>query len=106
MSQNGNPKKVKIHYVKTSSYRSYYADGFFGGITPTGKLYVEPFIDKGPVTKSIDFSIKNDKLGSELSRETIEGYIREIEAGLVFDLSTAESLIAWLQQKVRDIKQK
>lgn len=105
MSNNGKPKGVKVHYNKTDSYRTYYADGFFGGLTPAGKIHIEPYIDKAPTPKSIDFAVQGNHLGDEVSRDAIKGISREIEAGMIFDINVAESLIVWLQQKVQQLKQ-
>ncbi len=107
MSNNGSPKNIKIHYIKTNSYRTYHADGFFGGVTPSGKLYIEPYIDRGPTPKSIDFKLSPDgKLGDEVTRESKDGLIREIETGIICDVQVAESLIVWLQQKIKEFKDK
>ena len=35
------PEIIDIHYLKTSSYRSYYVDGVIGSPTAHGKIYIE-----------------------------------------------------------------
>jgi len=93
--------KVKINYKKTDSYRSYLVDGIFGGLTPSGKLYVELFTERQVTPQSIEYLVAEDgKLGQEIKREGKEGLVRQIEAGLVMDVDMAEVLIGWLREKL------
>ncbi|HEX9650479.1 MAG TPA: hypothetical protein VGA21_07955 [Cyclobacteriaceae bacterium] len=108
MGQNGNPKKIEIKYVKTGGFRIYHIDGFFGGLTPQGKIYFEPYIDKFHTPKSSTYPIEKDgSLGVELRdfRSSEKGGLREIEAGLILDINIAQSLVVWLQGKIDEYNQ-
>jgi hypothetical protein len=96
------PDAVDIHYLKTNSYRSYHADGVFGGITPSGKLYIELFIQRAVTPQIVTHKIKEDgSLGEEVHREGKTGIIREIEAGIILDINVARTLPKWLGDKIK-----
>ena len=38
-TKNKLSKDIQIHYIKTSSYRTYHVDGAYGGLTPNGNIY-------------------------------------------------------------------
>jgi len=95
-------KEWKIHYIKTPNYRTFHSDGFYGGITPTGKIYVEMYIDRNPTPKEVTHLIdpKSGKLGDEVDRISKDGSVREIEGGIIFDMKVAEGLMVWLKEKI------
>jgi len=98
-------QEIEFHYLKMANYRSYHADGVFGGITPQGNIYMELFLERAPTPKSIIHEINEDgSLGRELSRQGKAGLIREIEAGVVLDLATAEVVVNWLTDKIGMLK--
>ena len=98
-------KEIIFNYTKTANYRTYYADGFFGGITPKGKIYMEPFVERGATPGQVKHNIKDD--GSLDIGQVIEGKVfgvREIECGILIDISTAKSLHAWIGNKIAEFE--
>lgn len=99
------PEEIEVHYLKTSNYRTYHVDGAFGGLTPSGMLYMELFVQRAPTPKKIIYKLSEDgSLGDELGREGKIGIIREVESGLVMDVRAAESLVEWLSRKIEEAK--
>jgi hypothetical protein len=94
------PKSVEVHYIKTGSYRSYHADGVFGGFTPSGKLYMELFIQRSPTPQIINYEVTQEGMGKELSRTGKKGLIRQIEAGFVMDMEIAKVIRDWIDEKM------
>ncbi len=99
------PKTVKVHYLKTSSYRTYYVDGVFGGLTPNGKIYMELFLQRLVTPQTIEYKVEEAGLGKEIGRIGKEGLIREIEAGLIMDIESAKVFRNWIDDKVKQIEQ-
>lgn len=96
-------KSIKFNYYKTETYRSYYTDGVFGGITSKGKIYADFFIEKFTTPKSMQYEIiDDDKLGKEFERESAEGFSRQIECGVIMDVSFAKVLNRWLSEKIEE----
>lgn len=96
-----SPKEITFHYLKTPSYRTFYADGFFGGLTPKGQLYMEIYLERQPTPQKVIYKTKEGGLESTpKSKEGKEGFIREVEAGVIMDYSTMVVLRNWLNEKI------
>jgi len=96
-------KSIKAHYIKTQAYRSYFADGFIGGLSPGGKLYIEFFLQRAVTPRSIEYAIdERGLMGEEMGREGKEGMVRQIESGLMLDIDVARALQSWLKQKIEE----
>lgn len=101
------PSDIAFHYLKTYNYRTYHVDGIFGGPTPNGNIYMELFVERMPTPREVHHKVNQDgTLGEEIQRAGKEGLVREIEAGLVFDLATAEQIQKWLSNKIDILKQR
>ncbi len=94
--------EITVNYKKSDSYRSYHADGFFGGLTPRGYLYMEPFIDRRVTPKTMVHKIIDGSIDSGTVKESLEGTIREIECGIIMDFETARTLRDWLEGKIKE----
>jgi hypothetical protein len=103
--ESGNKTEtVDFHYVKTGGYRTYHVDGVFGGMTPKGYIYMELFVERAPTPIIVTQEINPDRtLGKETARQGKKGLIREVEAGVVVDLKTAELLRDWLTDKINQV---
>jgi hypothetical protein len=98
-------QKVVFYYLKTGNYRTYHVDGVFGGVTPKGGIFMELFSEKGPTPDTVTHELNdNASLGQEISRQSKDGIIRQVEAGLVLDLTTAEAIRNWLDEKMDLVK--
>ena len=98
------PKSIPVHYIKTNNYRSYHADGVFGGLTPNKKVYMEFFLQRQVTPKIIEYSVTKGELGAEVKREGKEGFVREIEAGIIMDIDVARVLRDWLDDKIKTVE--
>jgi hypothetical protein len=93
-------KEILIHFLKTENYRSFHVDGMMGAATPKGDFYVELFIERLVTPNEISYTLEESGL-KEISRKAKEGFVREIECGLVFDLQTAIGMRDWLNKNVQ-----
>ena len=99
-------KQIDVHYLKTCNYRTYHADGVFGGLTPSVKIYMELFIQRAVTPQIIRHKTATDgMLGEEIEREGKEGIIREIEAGIVMDIDVARVFRAWLDERIKTVEE-
>lgn len=99
--------KVKFHYIKANSFRVVHMDGVFGGLTPTGDIFMSIFSQRPPIPVVTVQPVKETgELGEELlsERSVKEGLVREIEVGVALRPEIAETLIKWLQEKVDQYK--
>lgn len=99
--------KVKFHYLKANYFRVVHMDGVFGGLSPTGDIFMSIFSQRPPIPQITVQPVKeNGELGDEALSERIvkEGVVREIEVGIAVRPEIAETLIKWLQEKVDQYK--
>ena len=95
----GSPKSVNFHYVKSSLFRTIHVDGIYGGMGPRGKLQMNLFSERTPIPKSINYEVSGEGIGKEVSRDTREGFVREVETHLILDFDVAVSVHAWLGRR-------
>ncbi len=110
----GNPKKenavhdeVRIAFEKDQHYTDFFAEGAFGGITPSGLVHFDLYCDQAPVPKAFHYMVDEDgNIGPEISsrRELDAGIVRLIKAGVTMHPPAAEALARWLQEKVDLLK--
>lgn len=102
MSAEDSPKSITVHYQKSSLFRVIHADGVWGGMTPRAMIQMVFWNERTAIPKNITFSVDPEKgLGDEMSRESKEGFVRELEAEILMDLRTAKSFHEWLGDKIR-----
>lgn len=105
--QEPRKRRVRFHYIKSSHFRVIHVDGAWGGPTPHLNIQMSVFNERQPIPQAVTYAVKESGvIGDELVSERLskDGFVREIEADLVFDLSTAESLVTWLQDKIEKLK--
>jgi hypothetical protein len=100
------PKEITFHYIKTPSYRSYHVDGVFGSLTPRGNLYCEFFIDRNVTPQTAVHELSKDGHLSGTPKKTTgkEGFVREIECGIIMDIDTVYNFREWLDDKIEKYK--
>jgi len=98
--------KVKFQFSKSSEYRLVAATGVWGGPMPAGQIRIEFFVDHAAIPAAVTYAITPEgKVGEEVEREPSDRTIaRELQMGVVLTPDTAESLVQWLQDKLRLIK--
>ena len=98
-----NNNEVDFHYLKMPGYRTYHVDGFFGGLTPRGTLYMELFVERAVTPQLVRHKIADDgTLGEEVKREGKSGVVREVECGIALDINAAKSCRDWLDDKIKE----
>ena len=97
------PDEITIHYLKMKNYRTYHVDGIFGGVTPSGDIYIEPFVQRPVTPRTVAYGItENGTIGDEIpdKRTGKAGIIREVESGLVMNIEVAKVLRDWIDRKI------
>ncbi len=105
--ETGPLDTLGIHYLKSSLYRTVHADGAYGGVTPKGLLDVSFYSERRPIPSYVVHHVQpNGSLGTEIRENRIskDGIIRDLEVGIMLDLDTGRSLLAWLQLKVAELE--
>lgn len=99
--------RLTFHYIKSNAFRVIHADGAWGGITPRLKIQMALYSERTPIPQQTIHQLTDaHTLGDELKEERIsrEGIIREVEAEVIMDIETAESLASFLNEKIVEAK--
>ena len=98
-------KKLEIHYQKTNSFRNIYVSGVHGGAASNKDLiFMNIFMDRVPIPQKMHVEISSEGRIDNPDPNDIEGkkgVIREVEACLVLDKSTAIEIRTWLDDKIK-----
>lgn len=103
------PNTLRFHYIKGTDFRTFHADGVFGGPAPSGKqLNLSFYAERLPIPTETVHRLVQDpggqvRLGEEMSdlRQSREGLIRELQCNIVMPLSAAKLLRDWLQTNIK-----
>ncbi len=103
------PPVIHFHMLKSNFFRVIHADGIFGGMSPRGGIQIAFFSERQPIPQQMCHTINPDtgRLGDELEDQRIsrDGIVREIEANVIMELTTAKSFLSWLQATVNDAEE-
>ena len=107
-NQEKTDKKIflDIHFLKNNDYRTVFASGVFGGVTPNGLVNINFFTDRAPLPNKITYEIdpQNPSLKKEAEREGRKGFVREVHFGVVLDKETTKLTIAWLTEQLANLE--
>jgi len=107
MENDDKLKEVLINYCKTPSYRVYFADGIFGGLTPKDELFMEFYVERLPTPDQMTYSVKEDgTLGDPVSSQGKTGLQRELQCGLVMNMDTVIAFRNWLNRKIGEFNER
>lgn len=101
------PKKIRFHFIKGNYYRVIRVEGVHGGLTPHGHIFAALFNERAPIPQVTSHTMNQDgSLGEEImdERETKDGFVREVEVGVMMDLAAAEGFHKWLGEKIAQLK--
>lgn len=92
---------ITFHYLKSNNFIIHHIDGIYGGVTPKGFIGINFFSERFPIPKTVTQELIDGKqLGKEISIETKEGVIRQVECGVVMNIDTAKSIYKWLERQI------
>lgn len=67
---------------------------------------MEFFLQRQVTPQMIEYKVTDKgELGEEVKREGKEGFVREIEAGIIMDLEVAKVVRDWLDDKIKTFEQ-
>lgn len=112
VSPTGSSKSVKFDYIKSGAFRVIHADGAHGGLTPRGdRIHISFFSERQPIpvsetyrVKSISKGVATVDLKERLNVVKRDAFVREVEVGISLDINTAESILKWLTERVKEAK--
>lgn len=102
---------VAFDYVKSSDFRTVWADGAVGGATPSGLIHFAIYSERPAIPRRQVFSVEGTSAeGSRLGPELVErrvsrdAIVREMPVDVLVSPAVAESLARWLLEQVELIR--
>jgi hypothetical protein len=95
------PSELTFHNLKSNFFRVIHVDGVSGSLTPSGYLQMAVYNERQPNPTKQTYRVKPDgTLGSEVleKRESREDVVRELEAEMILNLTTAGAMRDWLTE--------
>ena len=97
--------RVRFHYIKSNAFRVIHVDGVIGGPTPNGNLHASFFNERAPVPTMAEYELSpvsenSAQLGKQIGRAGKDGFVREVEVGVMMNLDMAKKLHAWLGEQI------
>lgn len=105
-------KTLDFHYIKSNTFKVVHCDGVWGGATPRGYITINFFSERSPIPQILTHELgeeetgKGQRLGEEISRESKEGIIREVDVEVIMDLPMAKSLNEWLKNHIATLEKR
>jgi len=101
-------RQVKFKYVFPKDYNPVYCNGAFGGISTSGEIVANFFLERMPIPNSMTNSVNEDgslsgvvTMDPEDLNETV---IRYISTGIVLSESGAKSIYEWLGKQIQELE--
>jgi hypothetical protein len=101
--------QLNFIYKFPEDYNPKYVNGAYGGISPSGEIVANFYLERIPIPYKVVQEIKKDgSLGDEVGTEPEShgrNLIRFVETGVVFDLRHAKEFHLWLGTKISELEQ-
>ena len=100
-------QEISFRYVKANFFRVIHADGAWGGISPKGDIHIAFYNERAAIPDSSSFMVSTE--GKVVQPERFDAaskLVREVEADVIVDLSTARALRAWLDTKIEALEER
>ena len=100
-------ERITFAYERGPEYRTVYANGAHGGITPKGEYRFDLFFEYPKAPRSVAHSVTPDGLGPEVDRTPPDSAVaRELQVGVVMTPDGAKSLAHWILESIRQYEEK
>ena len=99
------PTEVQAKYIKSVASPVLHADGMFGGITPSGQIYIAIFAEHSQIP---DAATLRRQPGEEVFKPVesdiqFPGTVRDIGVEVIMTLPVARAFRDWLNDRLKQI---
>jgi len=99
------PTQLTFKYIFDDHYNPTFANGVYGGVTPSGELVVNFYLERHALPDRVTHQLTPDgTLGDEIERKPDdhpESLVRFVSSGVVLTLDGARAVHAWLQEQIQ-----
>ncbi|KFZ44928.1 hypothetical protein KD27_02530 [Smithella sp. D17] len=98
--------EIKFKYIFSKEYNPKYATGVFGGVTPSGEIVANFFLERHALPISQTQVVEpSGQLGTIVKNEPDDlqkTMVRVVENGVILDVFFAKKFNAWLTEKINE----
>ena len=102
-------KKLKYNYIYKDDYNPVYVNGAYGGISTTGEIVMNFYLERHGIPKSQTHNIREDgslgELVETIPKDQFQNFVRYIETGVILELDHAIKINKWLNDKIEQLKE-
>jgi hypothetical protein len=98
--QSSEQQEVCIQYFKSNFFRVIHADGAWGGVSPRGDIHMAFYNERQAIPDTSKFMVSDQGMVKPEEFQASSEFVREVEVDIIFDLQTARSLRAWLNDRI------
>jgi hypothetical protein len=91
---------IMIYFSKTKDYKILFATGAWGGVSPSGDIAFDLFIDKNDNPEYLKYQVDTNK-AKEVERGK-QKFIRESQIGVILKPDVAYTIGNWLVSKAKE----
>jgi len=91
-------KNIKIYFSKTKDYKIIPATGAWGGVSPSGDIFFDLFIDKRDNPEYLELKVDSNNKTEEVGRGEQKS-VRESQIGIILRPDNALVIGKWLIEK-------
>ena len=96
------PDRVQFHFQNAEEHRMIFADGAWGGLTPSGNLKMGFYSHFRANPDSVAYDVSQPGKLTEVERNGAEELIRLIHVDVLMTVEGAKSLRDWLIAKIQE----
>ena len=95
---------IRIHYIKSPTFRTIHLDGAIGGVTPNGHIHMAVYNERPAIPREQVFELSGEGLGPIVDTVGREGIVREMDVDILMSLREAKSVRNWLTRNIRKLE--
>ena len=100
--------QIKFKYVFPENYNPVYCNGTFGGVSTSGEIVANFFLERMPIPNTMINSVNEDgSLGDvvKVDPEDLNGtVIRYVSAGIILSEAGAKTIYEWLGNQIKELE--
>jgi hypothetical protein len=102
--ESGADDRVNIDFIKGTLFRTISPDGLMGSVTPLGKIQIALFSERQAIPQRVVYKLEDGELGESIETIGRNAIVREIDAVVTLDLLVAESLLGFLEDRLKEVR--
>jgi|SRR5664280_105816 len=97
---------IKFKYIFSKEYNAKYATGVFGGVTPSGEIVANFFLERHALpiaqTHVVELSGQLGEIIKNEPNDLQKTMVRMVENGVIFNVNFAKKFKEWLTVKIEE----